>query len=558
MGKGAASFRLVRYFTAASLVAFAAVAAAMVYFEIYEMRFFRDMQQSQARFFSDIETVYARQQNEAARRDLVALQEEANVNLTQLFANMLWEPASAGFAAKASAIPVESCRQAAAPARKACFGEIGARIMALPEFKPLDAKIFAAMRKSSVFKIKVYDRRGITVYSSEHAQIGEDKSANAGWISAMKGVPASDLVHRNQFNSFDGEVENRDLIQSYLPVRAGRDDLPAGVFEVYADVTPFLAQIEATSARLKNAAMENQAKLEAVVEQARVAVEGRTEIGSVLGLLALLWLIMFLIARNGQRLIDRHQAERAIVEQRLAQSEKMAALGGMVAGFAHQMNTPLAFSHNNVSLVLEQLKTLEASFSAELRSSATLPMREMLHDVLHGLEQMSELVVHMREFAQLDRAGMSDVDLNRSLKSVVYIARNIIPARIQVIEDYRDLPAVHCSASHLNQVFLNLLTNAAEAIEGRGTILVRTSLDAERVCVEVADDGRGIPEDVLPHVFERYFTTKPAGTGLGLAIARDVVSAHGGEIRIASRPGAGTRFTVLLPRTGAAALAKAA
>jgi two-component system NtrC family sensor kinase len=539
-----------RYFTVASLAAFAAVAAVLAYFQIHQMRSFRDMQRSQSEFFADVDKVYARTQNEAARRDLVAVQESSHVNLTRLFANVLWQSDFARFAARAAAIPVEDCRSATESARGGCFAGVGRRIMALPEFRTLDAKVFAAMKKSSVFKIKVYDPRGVTVYSSEHAQIGEDEAQNAGWANAMKGEATSSLVHRNQFNSFDGKVENRDLLQTYLPVRTPQSDRPAGVFEIYSDVTPFLARIEATSAALKRTAVENQAKVEAHVEKTRAAVEGRTEIGVVLGLLALLWLVTFLIVRNGQRLIERQDRERAVVEQRLAQSQKMAALGEMVAGVAHQMNTPLAFSCSNVSLVIDQLAALPG----------TRTMGEMLHDVLHGLEQMSDLVLHMREFTRLDRAEMADVDLNRSLKSVVYIARNIVPSRIRIVEQYADLPPVHCSASHLNQVFLNLLTNAAQAIEGQGTITVRTALEHDHIAIEIADDGCGIAADVLPHVFERYFTTKPAGkgSGLGLAIAQDVVSAHGGAIRIASQPGAGSRFTVLLPRAGAAALAKAA
>lgn len=530
------AFRLLRYFTVASLVAFAAVAVALVYFQMHEMRFFRDMQQSQAEFFGDVDKVYARQQNEAARRDLIALQEASHVNLTRLFANVLWQSDFARFVARASEIPVGA--------------ETGRRIMALPEFRALDAKVFAAMKTSSVFKIKVYDLRGVTVYSSEHAQIGEDKSSNPGWASAARGTPASDLVHRNSFNAFDGQVENRDLLQSYLPVVLPSGDAIAGVFEIYSDVTPFLAQVEATSAALKRTAVENQAKLEARVEETRAAVEGRAEIGVVLGLLAALWLVTFLIVRNGQRIIERQSRERAMVEQRLAQSQKMAALGEMVAGVAHQINTPLAFSRSNVTLVIEELKSRDG----------TARLREMLGDVLDGLEQMSELVVHMREFTRLDRAEMSEVDLNRSLKSVVYIARNIVPSRIRIVERYGELAPVRCSASHLNQVFLNLLTNAAQAIEGQGTITVSTRLERDQVCVEIADDGCGIAPEVLPHVFERYFTTKPAGkgSGLGLAIASDVVAAHGGAIRIASRPGEGSRFTVLLPRAGVAALARAA
>lgn len=544
---GKPEFRLVRYFTLASLAAFAAVALALAYFESKEADFFSQVQRAQGEFFRNVEESYVRRQNDAARRDLLMVHEAGNVNLTRLFANALWERDFAPFVARAAALPVDA--------------QLGRRIMALPGFKALDAKVFAAMKNSSVFKIKVYDLRGITVYSSEHAQIGENKSLNAGWKSAVSGAPASELVHRDRFNAFDGVVENRSLIQSYLPVHSPSGDAIAGVFEVYSDVTPFLAQIEATSAGLMKLAEDNRATVQAAAARNQAKVESRAGflIGVVLGLLALLWVVTFLVVRNGQRIIDRQQAERALVQRRLSHSEKMAALGGLVAGVSHQLNTPLAFSRSNVSLVIDRLKALDTPLKLAAPGDG-VTLREMLSDVLHGLDRMSQLVTHIREFTRLDRAEVCEADLNRSLQSVLYMARAVIPSRITIVEQYGELPPVLCSPSQLNQVFLNLVTNAAQSIEGAGTIVVRTARDGDKVCVEVSDNGCGIPPEVLPRIFEQYFTTRPEGkgTGLGLTIALDVVRAHGGEIRVAPRQGKGSTFTVVLPVRGAAALGKAA
>lgn len=559
---GKPAFRLVRYFTLASLAAFAAVALALAYFEYKEAQFFGEVQHAQAEFFRNVEESYARRHDETARRDLLAVHEAGNVNLTRLFANALWTRDFAPFVARAAALPMEHCRAITEETAKgACFAELGRRIMALPGFGALDAKVFGAMKKSSVFKIKVYDLRGITVYSSEHGQIGEDKSLNAGWRSAVAGTPASELVHRDRFNTFDGVAENRDLIQSYLPVHAPGGEAIAGVFEVYSDVTPFLAQIEATSADLTKLATENRATLRAAGARNQGRVESRATllIGVVLGLLALLWVITFLVVRNGQRIIDRQQAERALAQRRMAHTEKMAALGGLVASVTHQLNTPLAFSRSNVSLVIDRLKSLETPLKLAAPGEA-VTMREMLRDVLHGLERMSQLVTHIREFTRLDRAEVCEADLNRSLQSVLYMARAVIPGRIGIVEQYGELPPVLCSPSQLNQVFLNLLGNAAEAIEGAGSITVRTARDGDKVRVEVSDDGCGIAPEVLPRIFEQYFTTKPEGkgTGLGLTIALDLVHAHGGDIRVASSAGKGSTFTVVLPVRGAAALGRAA
>jgi signal transduction histidine kinase len=544
---GSADFRLIRYFTLASLAAFAAVALALAYFEGKEAEFFGQVQRAQAEFFRDVEDSHARRQNDAARNGLLAVHEAGNVNLTRLFANALWERDFAPFVGRAAALPVDD--------------QLGKRIMELPGFKALDAKVFDAMKKSSVFKIKVYDLRGITVYSSEHAQIGEDKSLNAGWKGAMAGAPASELVHRDRFNAFDGEIENRDLIQSYLPVYSPSDGEIAGVFEVYSDVTPFLARIEATSAGLMKLAADNRATVEAVAARNQAQVESRARllIGVVLGLLALLWVITFLVVRNGQRIIDRQQAERALAQRWLSHSEKMAALGGLVAGVTHQLNTPLAFSRSNINLVIDRLKARDAPLKLAAPGDAAT-MRDMLGDVLHGLDRMSEFVTHIREFTRLDRAEVCEVDLNRSLQSVLYMARSVIPGRVTIVEQYGELPPLLCSPSQLNQVFLNLVSNAAQAIEGSGTITVRTASEGDKVRVEISDDGCGIPPEVLPRIFEQYFTTKPEGkgTGLGLTIALDVVRAHGGDICAASRPGEGSTFTVVLPLRGAAALGKAA
>jgi two-component system, NtrC family, sensor kinase len=238
--------------------------------------------------------------------------------------------------------------------------------------------------------------------------------------------------------------------------------------------------------------------------------------------------------------------KRDLLLQRLAQGEKMAALGEMVAGVAHQLNTPLAFSRSNVILVRERLEKLD---------SADVPvMREMLGDVLHGLEQMSELVVNMREFTRLDRAAEDDIDLNRALRTVAYMARSMLPERVRLVEDYAPLPPMRANASQLNQVFLNLITNAAQAMPQAGTITVRSREKAGRVMVQVADTGSGIPPDVLPRIFDSFYTTKPrgVGTGLGLSIALDIVRNHGGDMKVDSSVGKGTVFTVSLPGKAAA------
>ena len=254
----AQGFRLVRYFTVASLTAFLLVVAPLLYFEFRGSDFFKQVAQEQSAFFKQGQDDFAQQHDAAAHADLLSVHEAGNVNLTRLFANALWEKDFAPFVAKAQRIPVDQCRATAGDKtvppdeKQACYAGIGKQIMAFLEFRALDAKVFDTMKKSAVLKIKVYDLRGITVYSSEHNQIGEDKTGNAGWESAVAGKPASQLTHRDKFSAFEGAFENRDLIEIYLPVLAPGSDKIAAVFEVYSGVTQFLEQIKKLNA-------ENQA-----------------------------------------------------------------------------------------------------------------------------------------------------------------------------------------------------------------------------------------------------------------------------------------------------------
>jgi signal transduction histidine kinase len=586
-------FRLVRYFTLASVGIFAAVAGALAYFERQQADFIGQMERQELDFVKQVQDAFARQQEQVARADLLAVHESGNVDLTRLFANTLWERDFGPFVAKVATIPVDHCRAIAdvqgadgktsAPQeKKDCFAEVGAKIRALPEFATLDAKVFDAMKKSHVFKIKVFDLRGITAYSSEHKQTGEDKSGNAGWQGAARGTPKSELTHRDKFSAFEGVVENRDLISSYLPVYPpGGGQEVVGVFEVYSDVTPLLARIRTTSTNIAATARSNQEQMEKAAAATLQEVDTLSHRGlAIVGaLLAVLFVSLFVIVRRAEGIINQQECAREMDHQQLAQSEKMASLGQMVAGVAHQLNTPLAFSRSNISMVQDAIGNFVAplkvahAFADAVRktegdtvtvnvhgfrhqieavedSAGDVDMlSQMLGDTLQGIDQMHELVQNLRDFTRLDRAKTTQFDLNKGLHTVAYIARSAIPNRVQVVEQFGELPPVECNPSQLNQVFLNLINNAAQAIPGDGRVTVRTQVEGERVRVDITDTGSGIPEEVQPHIFDTYFTTKPAGegTGLGLPIVKSIVEQHGGEVCFRTQVGVGTTFTVFLP-----------
>jgi signal transduction histidine kinase len=316
---------------------------------------------------------------------------------------------------------------------------------------------------------------------------------------------------------------------------------------------------------------------------------------------ALLVLIGYLAARllASYRLIHaaNEQLERRVIERTralsealtqlkeseaaLIQSEKMSSLGQMVAGVAHEINTPLAYAKNSLGSVGGRLREL-ARLAAEtekllelLRAGAANPqelaeqfglterlvaelrahhaleeLQALVKDGLHGIGQISEIVGNLRNFSRLDRSKVAAFNVNEGLDATLAIARHELKHHA-VKKHYGEVPAITCSPSQINQVFLNLITNAAQALGKRaGEIRIATRREgAGAVAVEVADNGTGIPPEILPRIFDPFFTTKEVGkgTGLGLSIVYKIIEQHGGRISVDSTVGIGTRFTVVLP-----------
>ena len=268
-------------------------------------------------------------------------------------------------------------------------------------------------------------------------------------------------------------------------------------------------------------------------------------------------------------------------EAMLIQSEKMSSLGQMVAGIAHEVNTPLAYVKASLESVRGRLPEMEALaqdteqllglLAAEnpdeqelaarfdtvrgriekLRGSGALQeVGKQVVDGVYGIEQISSIVANLKDFSRLDRSKVAQYDLEEGIESTLRIAHNHIKHRT-VRKHFARLPKISCSPSQINQVLLNLLSNAAQATpENGGTIDITTRANgAKEVAVEVADNGHGIPADVVPKIFEPFFTTKEPGkgTGLGLAISYKIVQNHGGRLEVDSTPGRGTRFTMILP-----------
>lgn len=274
------------------------------------------------------------------------------------------------------------------------------------------------------------------------------------------------------------------------------------------------------------------------------------------------------------------QLERALDDLREAQAmlvhrEKMAALGQMTAGVAHELNNPLAYVKNNhylvsqgvrellelINLFGEGLDTLESTqpelFDAIMQriQDVDLPrlgerLPRLLMSVGEGLDRSIGLVKGLRTFSRLDEAEVKTVDLNESLRSVVEFAGFLMKENDTAFSaGYGELPPVVCAPGQLNQAVMNVLTNAVQAAGPGGAVRLTTLVAGGEALISIADDGPGVPEEFVDRVFDPFFTTRPVGegTGLGLSIAHTVVAEHGGRITLGDAPGGGAVFTIHLP-----------
>lgn len=248
-------------------------------------------------------------------------------------------------------------------------------------------------------------------------------------------------------------------------------------------------------------------------------------------------------------------------ELRRAQTElvnaaKLATLGSLVAGVAHEINTPLGALHSNHDVIERALIKLQHILEDEVVTPDELEevrkivraMDGVLHTNGIAVERMVKLVDSLRTFGRPDRAEIDRVNLHEGIEGTLAVLGHEIHD-IEVARDFGDIPTVECYPDRVNQVFMNLLLNALQAMGERGTLTIRTRSDGERVSVEISDTGRGIPPDTLERLFEPGFTTKGdrVGMGLGLAISRQIIDQHGGDIEVESVVGEGTAFTVRLP-----------
>ena len=508
-----------------------------------------------------LSTVYRQQ----AIQDMITSTEESNITLAKAFANNIW-PEYGMFLSHTESLSDDA-------------------LIADPRISQLNAEITSQLAGLPVAKVKVFDLQGRTVFSTDIAQIGNDKSKSSGFLSAKSGQVVSQLGHRDTFKAVQGNLEDRHLLSSYIPLQRGTTEkTTVGVFELYTDVTPLLRRIERTQQRI---------------------------VLTSLLVLGVLYIVLLLFVQRAERLLkqqyqqvqaseERYRLQSTELEARteklsealkqlqatqgqLIHQEKMSGLGQMVAGIAHEINNPVNFIHGNLRHIKRYTHDLisfltlyekaypeppvEIEQSAEDLDISFLKedLEKILSSMNMGTQRIRSIVLSLRNFSRKDEAEHKAINIHEGVESTLLLLghrlkeQNNRPA-INIVRHFDDLPLVECYAGQLNQVFMNILVNAIDAIDveserdssdkAQPQITIRTEHCADSVVISIADNGSGMPSSVQAHVFEPFFTTKPVGkgTGMGMAISYQLITEkHKGQLTCFSDPGVGTEFVIEVP-----------
>jgi two-component system NtrC family sensor kinase len=256
--------------------------------------------------------------------------------------------------------------------------------------------------------------------------------------------------------------------------------------------------------------------------------------------------------RQKNRELESAYRELQATQAKLVQSAKMASLGELVAGVAHEINNPLAFAISHLDTARRSLETL----GSRVKTDGTQPDRwhweradNRLGEMAAGLDRIRELVVKLRTFSRLDEGERKQVSIRESVDSLLTIVGHRLKSRIRIVTEFGEPDTLECYPGLLNQALLNLISNSIDAIAAEGTIAITTGADGDLYRIVITDTGHGIPEAIRARVFEPFFTTKPVGegTGLGLSITDSIVRKHGGTLEFGDAEGGGTVATMLLP-----------
>lgn len=284
--------------------------------------------------------------------------------------------------------------------------------------------------------------------------------------------------------------------------------------------------------------------------------------------------------RKRTGIIEKIYDELKMKDAQILQQEKMASIGVLAAGIAHEINNPVGYINSNLEVLQDNVRDIvsylkkvedafpdliqsdhpEQSIQATVQQMKEIRSKMRIEDVFHdidgivqeskqGIDRIKRIIIDLKKFSHTDENKMELADINQEIESTLNIVANELKYKARVVKELGPLPSIECFPHQLNQVFMNILVNAAQAIEGQGSIFIQTAIKDDSISIIIRDTGAGIPPENLQKIFDPFFTTKAVGkgTGLGLYIAYGIVEKHQGKISVQSEVGKGTAFTIRLP-----------
>ena len=475
-------FKLLRYFALTSLVSLVIIAALLAWVYRY-----------------------------VALGDLTEMGERHNVALTRAFSNQVW-PIFGAFLSSTSELDDVALRNH-------------------PETARLHQNVLAQVRGLSVHKVKIYDLSGRTVFSTEAKQIGEDKSTNPGYSSARGGKAASELTHRDTFSTFEGVIENRDLLSSYIPIRRGGADGPVeAVFELYYDVTELLKKLERTQREL---------------------------ILGIVSLLGLLYGVLYFIVRHGEEVMKHQEAERKRTEQAMIEREVVERALAKKAEDLRRSNAELEqfayIASHHLQEPLRMVTSYTELLAKRYRGKLDRDADEYIRFAASSAQRMVALIRDLLAYYWVDTKEKQFVptDCEEVLTNTLQGLRAVFDESGAKVT-FEPLPTVMADKNQLGQLFKNLIDNG---IKFRDGVAPEVHVSCKRAgsdwVFSVKDNGIGIELQFAERIFlifqklngrEEY-----AGTGAGLAICKKIVERHGGKIWVESELGKGATFHFTIP-----------